>query len=405
MSRRWFWGILFVAMLVVLLSVLSSTASAAQQARLAEETIAAINAWRMQQGRWPLRPNATLQELALFQAQYVASLPSVPDGVAVHVGRRGEGPKERALWSPFDWPTYGRPDRIALEEIAFAGRSLDGAMNFWQHSTPHTAASLNEAYREIGVAVLPHRMGYVFVAVLAGRPGVLPVLVNPQTKQLYLTNERYWGANTGGAIQEASRVRLLDGRGRPFGGWLPWQPVLPLPETSDDVIFVEYTDGTTQTITTVSLTGDVARLPGLLATPTPVPPTATVTPGPSPTPSPSVLLIYDARSLWLINISSRALNLGGVELVGNGARVSAMRWDAPGMVVSIYNFPAGDCLSLTLPGVGEPARPSICRARQGWSTVKAGEDFWARGDFEVYLNGRSVAMCMAAAGSCAFPLP
>src|SRR5690606_9423262 len=106
----------------------------AQDETITMEIIARVNAWRIREGVWPLKPNDTLKNMALQQAQYIASLPALPDDL--HVDGRGLRPRERALLTPFNWPYYELPGQIAIGENAALG-TPDYALEFWQESALH----------------------------------------------------------------------------------------------------------------------------------------------------------------------------------------------------------------------------------------------------------------------------
>src|SRR5688500_3878697 len=83
----------------------------AQQTQASLEVVGLLNAWRIEQGLWPLKINPTLEALALLQAQYVVSLREAPEGADIHLDGKGQGPAQRALLQPYEWPSYGRADR------------------------------------------------------------------------------------------------------------------------------------------------------------------------------------------------------------------------------------------------------------------------------------------------------
>ncbi len=131
-----------------------------------------------------------------------------------------------------------------------------------KNSPVHNAAATNPNYREVGVAALPYAYGTVFVAVLAGRPNVLPALLHPDGKTLYLTRETYSGARGGGYLANVTGVRVLDSDGTtPLIDWQAWQPTLTLPRPSGNLITVEYTDGRQTVRTEVDRTRDIFPLP------------------------------------------------------------------------------------------------------------------------------------------------
>ncbi len=266
LSRR---ASLIVLLCVALLAVTIGPAQA-QGARPSAPTaagmLAALNEWRLSEGLAPLKPNPTLEALAYLQLQYILALPNIPTNM--HDGILGEGVRDRGLWAPFSWPYYDVPDRINLVEITVAQRTIQQGITWWKNSPIHNEAATNPYYREVGVAALPYRYGTVFVAVLGGRPDVLPALVHPDGETLYLTQEHFW-AQSPTSIGYARAVRLLDADREPLGNWQPWRATLPLPEGIDPAgtIYVEYTDGSKTVTTAVDLTTDIIRLPSTQSIP------------------------------------------------------------------------------------------------------------------------------------------
>ncbi len=425
MCRR----LLLIVFTFALLVSVAPPALAQQNADLAREAIARINAWRIREGLWPLRPNPTLDALAMYQAEYLVSLSLIPDGPAIHLGRQGEHPAERAQWAEFNWPTYGARDRIALSEIACARHSTGEVITFWQTSPDHLHAALNNAYREIGVAAVERSPGYyLYIAVLAGRPNVLPALIDPGNgTTLYLSDERYWGAgNCHDCIRAVTQVRVLDARGNVLVDWTRWQRILTLPYLPGEPFTVEYFDGMRVLPTVVDPTVDVALLPGFApptatseATdevgvrmptvqptdiPTVTPPTDVSAPPVPPTDAPAadVLLIYDDHALSLINASSHLLNLNGLQLACGGMLLDVERWDTEYLYSSLDAFPAGHCLQTWPFGASDPP---ACASRDAWITARPEEQVWTDCDFEVRQYGALLVTCLAGAGQCTVDLP
>lgn len=419
--------LLFVVIALVLASAGGPpSASAQQQEDVANDVIARLNAWRIEADLWPFQPNDTLTAMALDQATYLASLRDFPDDP--HAGRNGENPMQRASAEPYEWPVYGRDDRVAIGEVAYTGRNAAAAIQYWQQSTVHRNTVVNAGYREVGAAAVPSTFGYLIIVVFGSRPNVLPALVDPDAGQVYLTNERYvWAGGSPAWVHEVTQIRLFDGEGRPLGlDWQPWQPMLPLSGFEGERFFVLYSDGSEITLSEVEMNTDRVLLPATFvqAVPTPVPtipPVAAATPvpaatrqaasAPSPTPAPAptvartddVLLVYDSRTLALINISGRALDVSMFALVQGSSRFEAMSWSTPWLNAPLNAFPAQDCLQLwswnessTLPA------PAPCRTQRSVVNLAPDRLFWTKGDFEVYWSDRLVTTCRAADGQCHF---
>lgn len=409
-----------------------------QQADTAREVITAINAWRVSQGMWPLKPNATLTALALSQAEYLLTLADIPAGGAIHVGRSGEDIKTRAQWAPYNWPNYGLPANIAITEIANIGRNTQTAIAYWQGSAIHTRAVTNSGYREIGAAVLPHEYGHLFIVVMGSRPDVLPALVDPGSRTLYLTNEQFPGVGDATWFGTATGVQLFDGDGRPLtDGWVPWAATLSLPEGVNDELFVAYRDADGHVAASmVVFDTDRVLLPGVeppetvaaltaplpTATPTLVPaviltpvptiafaataaPIPTATPGPTFTPAPTtvpmtqadILVIYDSRSLTVANVSGQPVNLAGLELVSATNRhLTALNWQTAWLSFSLEEVPSRACLRVwSWNDVSTPPTPPECGAYTAVLNVAPASMFWTGESFEVRWQGSPLVTCPA----------
>lgn len=439
--RKYFF-FLFLLLLILVPVALPTNAQADAQA--AQAVIQAINGWRLEQDTWPLRENPTLERMAYDQASYILTLPSIPEGGAIHTGATGAGPMERAQFPQYNWPAYGRTDYTAIGEIAYVGRSADAARRFWETSAVHRTAALNPGYREIGVAALPHRFGYVYIVVLGSRPNILPAIADENTDTLYLSNERYTWARSPW-IRNVQRVRLFDSEGRPLSSdWLNWQPELPLPNGAGDQLFVEYVDANNVvTLAEVSLEAGDDVLPLITAQPsatlrptqsatsTPLPsPTAQATQAQTPQPTQRVpagsptataqvvaavptastgnmLLIYDARSFTLVNTSQAPLNVRELVIqTSSGTTFRVTAWETQWLSGSLTALAASDCLQAwSWQETSTLTPPSRCRQRRSVLTLAPTALFWKLGDFEVRLGDRVLAVCSATATQCEVAVP
>lgn len=389
----------------------SSTPTTSRQDRAAMyEILGLLNEWRLSLGLTPFRLDDTLEAMALYQANYLVTLRTIPDGPNIHKGRGGEGVKERALFNQFNWPYYGRPEQIQIGEIA-AVRTAAGAITFWKSSSPHRRTVTNPAYREIGIAAFRRGVGYIYVAVLGARPNVLPALADTDHDRLYLSNELSgYAAQQQPWLHTADQVRLFDGAGRPLSaGWIPWQATLDLPDDAGDKLYVLYTDGSTEALSEVDLAQDVVVLPGYVPPPDPVLallPAATAAPTATPAPPrPEIVLVYDDRSLTIINNARRPLDLYGLELSSGAVRLPMTWWlDAPGASANfqLYAFPPGDCVQAwSFAESTPPRKPAACDVRRAArSHLTRAQFFWLEGSFEVLLDGSVVGTCEAAARRC-----
>jgi uncharacterized protein YkwD len=251
--RWWMIACLFMSLAV------PATAQSDNDAPAAQAMLGQINAWRIQLGLWPLKLNDTLTAMAVDQADYLSTLKeNIPSGNAMHLGRFGEGPRERAQYPQFGWPAYGRQSED-IAEIAAIG-TQESALKFWHESPVHTQVATNTIFREIGVAAVPHPWGHIYIVVFGGRPDVLPALYDPQQNVLYLTQDVF---KFGPGNVPAMQVTLFDAAGRPLnnGQPLPWSPTLPVPPNTGGKLYVLYNDGSAQALAEVDLREDQAVLP------------------------------------------------------------------------------------------------------------------------------------------------
>lgn len=437
-----------IAYRVVIVSVLlcsilpTARPTLAQATRRADlDVIGALNEWRIDQGLWPLKVNDTLNQLAMKQAEYLMSLDEMPEGGDIHKGSHNEGPRDRAIEAPFNWPSYGRSDRISVEEIAYVGRNETAAVNYWKGSTVHRNTAMNPAYREIGAAALPHPYGYLYIVVLGGRPDVLPTLADTSRGLLYLTDERYWGAQNSAWISGVTEVRLFDADGKPLtSDWQPWQATLPIPDQAGSRLYVMYSNGTIDVLSAVDLNLDYVLLPGNYVAaipsttdtssavsdspgapaavsssgPAPMPtsapvPVSTATPVLPPTPvsqRASLLFVYNPQSLALVNTSGRVIDLTSLEIVQGTNILPIKRWQTPYLGAPLDSFPAQDCLQVwSWAEPGDLPTPAECRIRRGIINVAPDARFWGTGTFDIRSQGTTLATCDAAARRCEVSLP
>lgn len=415
-------GLWIVCLLLIAAAALAQSTTRQRDPRAELEMLARLNEWRISLDRPPLKRSSTLDALAMFQAAYISTLRPYPDGVAIHRGRTGDLVKDRAAWQPYNWPNYGRPDQIAVEEIA-AIRTLDSALDFWESSSPHRHAATNPAYREVGIAAIPvSRGGFIYIVVLGSRPGVLPSLYNPKTGLIQMSRERYPYAFGFSGLKTPTRVRFFDAAGRPMlrGEWIDWAEEMPVPIGAGDRVYLLLSDGSNDAITEVDLTSDVIWLPDMIPTITPTPtptatltpsltptpritPTPTVTPTPTPMPGPELLLLYNEQSLTMINVERYTVNLTGLELVGENLTLPAYWWSN----YEVYAFTPGTCVQAYSAAASQPPKkPDECRlVRSQQGRLLPDERFWRKVDFEVRLKGERIAVCKAAAGRCVVDLP
>lgn len=241
----------------------TAVATALQGNTLEELTVVAeLNQWRMDVGLWPLRTNPILQRLAADQARYIMSLPSFPDDT--HKDAKGRYVRERAVSSEYGWPTYGVSARVSVGENVYVGANVKAAINWWRGSTIHNQTVVNPAYREVGVAALPHRFGSLYVVVFGGRPNIFPAMVDPLSNTLMLSQERYQYAPGGDWIGEVQQVQFVPTVLTQLndGAWQPWSSQTSVPMNGKFV--VAFQDGAKRVLLEINPITDVAWLPSNL---------------------------------------------------------------------------------------------------------------------------------------------
>lgn len=435
---------LFLASLVALGQGFASGRIARAQApdndsAAATQILGFINEWRIEQGLWPLRPNPTLEAMAVAQARFIfARADSIENPVDLHRDADGLLPAQRAVRPPYNWPSYGtNPARTEIGENAGVG-SPRFVMDFWKGSATHSRAALSDVYREVGVAALPRPdRTFVYITVFGARPGVLTAQVGPQGNALLLSNERSRFAS---ASPEGLRIRIFGSDGASLTPNGPWAFIVPLPPEPHGQLFVLFTNGEEQSLVAVDAVRDVAVVPPgaavvaqrstntATATPTAAaPPAATATPTPATTgqttvtpavraPSttatptavpgptrPGLTLMYDASTLFVLNATSGALDLSNLSLGNETARSTMDRWLGVASFPASA-FPAGHCLSVTRLST-DPLPPVECRFVRSLLTVTASRAYWTQGEFDVRLGETEIGRCAAAAGRCDVSLP
>jgi len=436
--------LLIIALIAALVLLAQAQEEDVNRNDLIADLMAEINLWRLNSGLEPLVYNPTLEQMAIYQADYLISIPSIGD---IHAGRNGEHPRERSQYPEYAWPTYGHPQLFSVTEIAAIG-SIQSAMNFWQNSDIHTRSSLNPTYREVGVAARQMGSDVLFIVVLGGQPDVLPALADPEVGSLYLTNERNdW---QGDWIGVANEYRFLNADREPLTNWLEWEPIVDLPEIDDDFFYIQYQDGENRVTSIVPMqpvwwlsnedraieraidlanfepveadiedveealtalpTGTPTVTPeSIFATSTPIVPTVTPYPTvniPTLTPRPPELvrLEYDENYLTLVNNSGAFVDLYGMTLSNGSYSYSVLTWEVPADEINIGALPPNHCLQLA--GFNSPGINFLegCSFVRSYVTISEDNFFWIDGTFDVLIDGEVIATCGATANICEFEL-
>ncbi len=420
-------GLLFLVVIVTLSMVITIPAVLQEEGlerdlEAESEAMTEINRWRIRRGLSPMARNADLDFLAMQQAEYMYDQIPFSNVVDFHTDQFGDSPADRARlagWPGYDFNTFAA-------EIAAYYPSVDGAINFWQSSPVHTATAMNPGYREMGLVVLRNGNWKLFYVVVAGRPGVLPVMYDPQRRTLFLSTDQSGFENF---EFQPSRLRILDEGGNILheDPWLVWDNRIRLPDDATDRITIIMTDGVLEYATEVDLYDSrafpseptpvptftpaaTATRDPRVSTATPLPPTLT----PSATPEPlrddyDVVLVYNTDVLTLRNKSGEDLNLQPLVFVSSeiNAAYTATFMGAY-FEGSLQSFPDDYCMqmwSFAL-GLSEPPLPRTCDLlASGRSILRPGDRFWVAGSFDIYFNTELIASCESSLGRCEFDVP
>ncbi len=407
---------------------------------VALQVLGMVNQWRLEQGLWPLQPNATLQAMAVDQATYLLpNLDSINTYEQYHADAAGRNPRQRAV-ERYGWPTYGAADQVEIGENAGVGTPRF-VMKFWQDSEIHKKAALSAVYREVGIAALPSDNGHLFMLVMGARPGVYTAQTNRTADTLYLSNDqsRYAKLKADGLT-----VRLFNSDGLPLTEARPWTAVLSVQPFTGS-LYVLFSNGSEQQIRqvqagiqlavvpdTVSLVSlpvpqtiiaqptAVAFLPtntpnrpaaqateiaatatsvlssNAVNTPVVAQPTRSVASGPA-----DLTLIYSSDSLVVLNSASQPVDLTGVVIGSATGEATVERW---GRISSFPAdaFPSGHCLQVDRVGAGSSA-PAPCKYVRSLMELTPDKVFWTA-TFTVRRADTVLATCEAATGQCTVSL-
>jgi hypothetical protein len=404
-----------------------------------------LNVWRLNLGLGPLVYNATLEQMAADQADFLISLPNVPDNI--HAGRNGEGPRARSQYPQYAWPTFGHPQRIAATEIAAIG-TVRTAIQYWQGSDIHNRSVINPEYREVGIAARKKGSDTLFIVMLGARPGVLPALADIESNLIYLTRDT--GQWAGDWIGTPTRFRLLNTRRQPLAEWADWEPNTTLPENyKDPFMYIEYEDAkgrrTESTVPVLPIWYSGQPLRSLaqatavaaIATPTVVVPTVTRPAAAFPTNTPqanaaafafvtntpvgqpvqaqstpapqagggtvNLALIYSPRVFTAFPTDT--INLSSISFRHGEQSFIATAWEQYSAGLNVGSLSAGNCLQIWQLNSGNQGAPQGCSFVRSVIFQAADRRFWVEGSFDVLAGSQVIATCSATAGRCDVAVP
>lgn len=399
------------------------------------QLLAQLNGWRIAEGLAPLKPNATLEQMAIEQALYIRSLMDADRPIVdFHADVQGRSARQRA-YQLYDWETYGTPEQIEVSENAAVG-NVAYAINYWANSPVHRRAALNTTYHEVGIAAVPTDGAddMIFMAVFGAQPNVNTVLVSPGQTALYLMQD---SSRYSATLGTSPRIRVFNEQGEALTGTLSWSSTLPVPPNATSTLYILFTEGELQSIARVDLRADVAVLPetslaALTATAAAPSPTATLTPAPTFTPSPTLfaantatptvtptlgmtltptvaptdipnpdlIITYDANALVVRMAASTRPDLTQLRLRNALGEITMERW----LTVASFPaeaFPANHCLQVYRAGA-TASTPSGCSFVRSAVQFNANRIFWTTEAFDVLLGDRTVGTCAPSAdgGRC-----
>ena len=132
-----------------------------------------------------------------------------------------------------------------------------------------------------------------------------------------------------------------------------------------------------------------------------------VTHVPSVDASAPVELIYDAKSLVLINRSDEPVDVSSITFVqsvddGQDLEFSTLRW--AGGAVPTSALPSGDCFQVLTTNVVVGDTPPTCNVRHKWDQASVTHWFWISDNpdatFEVRRGDEVLAECRIGDGEC-----
>ena len=378
-----------------------------------------LNRWRLSKTMMPFLRNDLLDRLAEDQAQYIMERGWFTDQMDFHTDAYGGGVITRLQNE--GWPAYNFVEQTLGGENAAYYQTVNGAINFWKGSEDHRDNVETIGFREIGIAAFAFRDSILVYTVLAGRPNVLPVVVDAEHAWAFMSyDESYYSEGF-----RPTRVGFYNDKGERLHEqlWLVWSRRMILPGGVTENFVVLFTDGITTIRTDVHLPDallfpsepEAADFERLLVI-TPVPTLIPLVPLPTmeyvPTPMPrgddfQIKLMYNSDSFFLLNNSAAPINLNGLSIHSDGRTISArfLAQYSPDEVTAIR---AGGCLQAYSFAVEKrwPDAPRECgkvlSVRNGF---RAGDRFWLVPSFEVFWQDEQIATCYAGDFVCSFDLP
>jgi hypothetical protein len=308
------------------------------------EIVRLANQERARIGAPPLTSNPLLVQAAQRHSDDMAATETMS-----HLGSDNSQFWERIQATGYTLATGGENVLYRFDRDAAA------AYQQWYNSQGHRENMLNPDYLEVGVAYAQGADGaYYFTMVLATQPGATPPTSAPVVNTPPATN-----TPPPTAIPPSPTVRPTD----------------------------------------IALATVIAPLP----TNTSPPNVAITIPTSTPTETvaPDIRLTYDDRTLNLLNVSGRSLDISTLIFESDVGTMPAELWDNEYLTQPLYDFTAGDCVQVWGLETAFISKADDCQIRHAWIVVNERATFWRDAERFIVRDGTTpVGVCDVAQGAC-----
>lgn len=415
--KRWFALIISIALSLYSISLMQAQDAAAW------EILDLVNQARNQAGVHSLTMNQQLMQAAQRHSDDMAATDTL-----THTGSDGS-----EFWQRMGDAGYSLT--TGAENVLMRWDSSGaGAFDQWLNSPPHRENYMNAAYVEVGIAYAQASSGaHYFTMVLGARPGVEPPAIIeeptpippspvpptpipptplPPTATLPPPTP-IPPTVTQPPLPSATATMLLPSATATFPPPPTFTPAVvpartlqpnavnPTPQPPN--MMIPNSSGNLLDLTRwfINYWRNAARVQSQPVQP--AIPSPTLIPTLLPTAKPvDLLLLYNAESFTLVNVSGRVLGLGGLLFRGEGGEMAIEEWDTEFLTQSLTGFTPDDCLQAWTNRIGIVLeKPDICQVRHSWITVSSDALFWQNTQtFSIIRDDRIIAVCSGAAGVC-----
>jgi uncharacterized protein YkwD len=228
------------------------------------ELVRLVNAVRVERGLTPLARSPILTAAARAHNQDM-----ITNDFLSHSGSDGAWPAQRACaqgYVPYSWGAC-----YVGENIGAGYPTAADVLMGWLNSPDHWVNLLWDKYREVGVGYSTGgRYGHYWTMDLGAQPYVLPVFVNEDADNadscrvtLTLTKE---GVSSYGSLGQITGVRAGESASLANVPWTPWAWRVPFTFSAGGgirTVYVEYTDGDRNVLSSDSITLDLLPAPSV----------------------------------------------------------------------------------------------------------------------------------------------